>query len=130
MENFSTAIWLLSGKGLSERQQRALILWAQDFRNRKQYEEDTNFKPSRPKQQTAQQRLDAVVKVATSLKISTLPRPKIEDIVLAAATDAGLDTPSYLENAEGYLLTRSGMAWYWDQYAPGPASRFHPVQSG
>jgi acetyl esterase len=50
-------------------------------------------------------------------------------VLLYPVTDAGLDSPSYLENAEGYLLTRSAMAWYWNQYAPGSADRFHPDAS-
>jgi acetyl esterase len=41
-------------------------------------------------------------------------------------TDHDLDTPSYRENAEGYLLTRDGMRWYWDQYVPDAADRTNP----
>jgi acetyl esterase len=29
-----------------------------------------------------------------------------------------MDTPSYRDNAEGYLLTRDAMAWFWDHYVP------------
>ena len=43
-------------------------------------------------------------------------------------TDHALDTPSYEENAEGYLLTRSGMQWFWDQYL-GDQDRSHPYAS-
>jgi acetyl esterase len=50
-------------------------------------------------------------------------------LLLYPATDADLDTPSYLENADGYMLTRAAMAWYWDQYAPDPADRSHPDAS-
>jgi acetyl esterase len=39
------------------------------------------------------------------------------------ATDAGFDTPSYLEFAEGYHLRRDTMQWFWDQYAPEVALR-------
>ena len=61
---------------------------------------------------------------------SRSPAPRLAfQLLLYPATDAGLDTPSYLENAEGYLLTRSDMAWYWDHYAPGPADRFTPDAS-
>ena len=38
-------------------------------------------------------------------------------------TDAGLDTGSYHEFAEGYFLTRPGMAWFWDQYLPDVSRR-------
>ncbi|MGX1811944.1 alpha/beta hydrolase [Nocardia sp. NPDC055321] len=38
-------------------------------------------------------------------------------------TDAGQDTASYLEFAEGPYLTAKAMAWFWDSYLPDPASR-------
>jgi acetyl esterase len=38
-------------------------------------------------------------------------------------TDAGMDTGSYHQFAEGYFLTRAGMAWFWDQYVPDEARR-------
>ena len=33
-------------------------------------------------------------------------------------TDAGMDTGSYQQFAEGYFLTAAGMAWFWDRYLP------------
>ena len=33
-------------------------------------------------------------------------------------TDAEFDRPSYLRNAEGKLLTRAAMRWFWDAYVP------------
>lgn len=41
-------------------------------------------------------------------------------------TDCNFDTPSYRDNADGYLLTREGMRWYWDQYVPNVADRTNP----
>jgi len=38
-------------------------------------------------------------------------------------TDAGMDTGSYQEFAEGYFLTAAGMAWFWDQYLPDKSRR-------
>ncbi|MDP9346865.1 MAG: alpha/beta hydrolase [Actinomycetota bacterium] len=38
-------------------------------------------------------------------------------------TDAGMDTGSYREFAEGYFLTAPGMAWFWDQYLPDESRR-------
>jgi len=38
-------------------------------------------------------------------------------------TDASLDTGSYHQFAEGYFLTRPGMAWFWDQYLPDESRR-------
>jgi acetyl esterase len=33
-------------------------------------------------------------------------------------TDHDFERPSYRQNADGYLLTRAGMQWFWDHYAP------------
>jgi acetyl esterase len=38
-------------------------------------------------------------------------------------TDAGMDTDSYHEFAEGYFLTAPGMAWFWDEYLPDKSRR-------
>jgi acetyl esterase len=38
-------------------------------------------------------------------------------------TDAGMDTGSYQQFAEGYFLTAAGMAWFWDQYLPDASRR-------
>jgi acetyl esterase len=39
-----------------------------------------------------------------------------QQTMLYAVTNHSFDTPSYAENAEGYLLTKSGMEWFWKQY--------------
>src|ERR671916_3230327 len=38
-------------------------------------------------------------------------------------TDAAMDTASYDEFATGYYLSRAGMEWFWDAYAPDHAQR-------
>jgi len=38
-------------------------------------------------------------------------------------TDAGMNTPSYKEFADGPWLTRPAMAWFWDAYLPDKAAR-------
>jgi acetyl esterase len=38
-------------------------------------------------------------------------------------TDAGMDTGSYHQFAEGYFLTRAGMEWFWEQYLPDESRR-------
>jgi acetyl esterase len=38
-------------------------------------------------------------------------------------------TPSMQENAEGYGLTRAGMAWFWNHYLADPADGLHPHAS-
>lgn len=43
--------------------------------------------------------------------------------LLYPVADADFDTPSYLQFAEGYYLTRDGMKWFWDAYTTDPAQR-------
>ncbi|MFE5581490.1 alpha/beta hydrolase [Kitasatospora sp. NPDC056531] len=50
-------------------------------------------------------------------------------VLLYPVTDAAFDTPSYLQFAEGYFLTREGMQWFWDQYTTDPAQRADPHAS-
>src|SRR5438270_1841659 len=38
-------------------------------------------------------------------------------------TDAGFDTESYHQFAEGYHLRRDAMMWFWDQYTRNPGER-------
>src|SRR5262245_30609361 len=44
-------------------------------------------------------------------------------------TDAGMDTGSYQQFAEGYFLTARSMAWFWDAYAPDVERRSEPYAS-
>ncbi len=37
-------------------------------------------------------------------------------LLIYPVTDFSFETPSYTENAEGYLLTMEGMRWFWDHY--------------
>lgn len=43
--------------------------------------------------------------------------------LLYPVTNADFDTPSYLQFAEGYYLTREGMQWFWDAYTKDPEQR-------
>ncbi len=47
-------------------------------------------------------------------------------VLVYPVIDASFDTPSYRDNADGYLLTRSTMHWFWDNYCPDPAERANP----
>ncbi len=38
-------------------------------------------------------------------------------------------TPSMIENAEGYGLTREGMIWFWNHYVRSPGDGVHPHAS-
>ena len=46
-------------------------------------------------------------------------------VLLTPVVDAAMDRPSYVENADGYVLTASLMRWFWDHYAD-PADRGDP----
>jgi acetyl esterase len=47
-------------------------------------------------------------------------------VLIYPVTDCDFDTPSYRDNAEGYLLTRDAMRWFWDHYLPDPDLRTNP----
>jgi acetyl esterase/lipase len=44
-------------------------------------------------------------------------------------TDAGMDTGSYEQFAEGYFLFAASMAWFWDAYLPDLERRSEPYAS-
>jgi acetyl esterase len=50
-------------------------------------------------------------------------------LLVYPVTCGRMDTPSYRENAEGYLLTHSAMAWFWDHYVPAAKDRDQPYAS-
>lgn len=54
-------------------------------------------------------------------------------VLLYPVTNADFDTPSFLQFAEGYFLTRDGMKWFWDAYTTDAVKRAEkyasPVQA-
>ena len=44
-------------------------------------------------------------------------------------TNCAFDTPSYSENAEGYLLSRDSMKWFWGHYLSADSDADHPFAS-
>jgi acetyl esterase/lipase len=44
-------------------------------------------------------------------------------VLVHPVADADFDTPSSLQFAEGYYLTRDGMKWFWDAYTTDDAQR-------
>jgi acetyl esterase len=50
-------------------------------------------------------------------------------VMLYPVTDAGMNTASYKQFANGPWLTRKAMAWFWDAYEPRVASRKKPTVS-
>jgi acetyl esterase len=53
----------------------------------------------------------------------------VHQVLIYPATDHDLDTPSYGENATGYLLTREGMRWFWNHYLAHEAQGREPYAS-
>ena len=49
-------------------------------------------------------------------------------VLLTAVTDGSRSYPSFEENAEGYVLTKALMEWFWDHYAD-EADRRSPLAS-
>ncbi len=42
-------------------------------------------------------------------------------LLICPVTEYGFDTASYRDNADGYLLTKSAMVWFWHHYLADPA---------
>jgi len=40
----------------------------------------------------------------------------VHQLLIYPVTNYAFDTPSYRENADGYLLTKEGMTWFWGHY--------------
>lgn len=67
----------------------------------------------------------------TALRIRDEGGPRlIGQLLIYPVTDhLSGNWPSYAENAEGYGLTRAGMAWFWGHYLADPAEGAHPHAS-
>ena len=52
-----------------------------------------------------------------------------QQVLIYPVTDHNFDRPSYLDNAEGYMLTRHSMQWFWQQYVEHADDRSHPYAS-
>lgn len=50
-------------------------------------------------------------------------------VLVYPIADCDFETASYIENAEGFFLTRASMKWFWDQYAPDLSERQNPIAS-
>ncbi len=50
-------------------------------------------------------------------------------LLIYPVTDYNLDTASYKANAEGYLLTRDAMVWFWNHYLNTAAEGKNPIAS-
>jgi acetyl esterase len=50
-------------------------------------------------------------------------------VLVYPVADHDFGTPSYRDNATGYLLTRDDMQWFWRHYVPDEAQRNEPYAS-
>jgi acetyl esterase len=50
-------------------------------------------------------------------------------LLIYPVTDADFTRRSYVDNAEGYLLTTAAMHWFWDHYLPVKERRAEPYAS-
>jgi len=56
--------------------------------------------------------------------------PRIDlQVLIYPITDCNFDTPSYIKNKEGYLLTRDLMKWFWSRYLKTEEVADHPYVS-
>ncbi|MET8957493.1 alpha/beta hydrolase [Streptomyces sp. NPDC004533] len=51
----------------------------------------------------------------------------LQQVLFYPALDAGFDTPSYQQFADGFFLTRAQMQWFWNHYAPDRSVRTEPT---
>ena len=57
-------------------------------------------------------------------------QPKIAvQMLIYPVTNHAYDTPSYRDNAEGYLLTKDAMVWFWNHYVRGESDSANPYAS-
>jgi acetyl esterase len=50
-------------------------------------------------------------------------------VLIYPVTDCDVDNPTYLDPENQLLLTRESMIWFWNHYAPDPATRQNPDAS-
>ena len=64
---------------------------------------------------------------AISLMAADRGGPAIaHQLLVYPVTERNYDTPSYSQNAEGFLLARDAMIWYWDAYLADSADADNP----
>jgi acetyl esterase len=53
----------------------------------------------------------------------------VHQLLIYPVTDVAQDTPSYRDNADGYLLSAADMAWFWNHYLATAADGENPYAS-
>ncbi len=62
--------------------------------------------------------------IAVTLMAKERKGPKIDfQLLFYPVTDAGFETASYQQFANGHFLTLNAMIWFWDAYAPDKSTR-------
>jgi acetyl esterase len=77
----------------------------------------------------------ANIAAVTALKCKLEGGPALKgQLLFCPMTDANFETSSYNEYAEGYLITKNTMKWFWDNHVPDLAQRREvyasPLQAG
>jgi len=77
----------------------------------------------------------ANIAAVTALKCKLEGGPALKgQLLFCPETDANFETSSYDEYAEGYLVTKNMMKWFWDNHVPDLARRREvyasPLQAG
>jgi acetyl esterase len=66
----------------------------------------------------------------TALRARDLGGPALRhQCLIYPVTDCRFDTPSYIENAEGYFLTAEAMRWFWSHYLQDMGRAAEPYAS-
>lgn len=55
--------------------------------------------------------------------------PLVYQLLIYPVTNYAFDTPSYRNNAEGYLLTKDSMHWFWNHYLQNDTDGQNPYAS-
>lgn len=73
----------------------------------------------------------ATLATVATRRLREMPGARAVDLqmLMYPVTDAGFDTPSYRDFAQGHLLSADDMRWFWDHYCPDPVARRHPDAS-
>ncbi|MWG33619.1 alpha/beta hydrolase [Halomarina oriensis] len=74
----------------------------------------------------------ATLAAVTALRLREEPIADLDlsvQLLLYPITNHAFDTDSYEENAEGYLLTRADMGWFWTQYLRSSVDGANPYAS-
>ena len=53
----------------------------------------------------------------------------VHQLLVYPVTDHNLDTPSYIENGEGYFLSKAMMGWFWHHYLASEKDGANPLAS-